>query len=258
METLYIVMPAYNEEDSISPVVRNWQKIASDFSPSSRLLVIDDGSKDHTGDILKTLADKYQAVEVVTKKNSGHGPTVIEGYKIALERGADYIFQTDSDGQTVADEILPFLEERHEHAAVMGQRRKRQDGIVRFFVTRALRLTIWLIYGAKVWDANVPFRLMSREILEKYLPTIPDGAEVPNAMLSAAFVFGKEDIRYMPVSFLQRKTGKSTVRISRLAHIAARCFHDFRAHAEILKKRGHENGNDPQRTDPTDNKEARA
>lgn len=51
--------------------------------------------------------DRYPQLIGITKPNSGHGATVLYAYKYAIQNGADYVFQTDSDGQTLTEEFIP-------------------------------------------------------------------------------------------------------------------------------------------------------
>ena len=100
-DTLYIVMPAYNEEANIEDTVKAWYPIVEKFGDEqSKLVIFNDGSKDNTGNKGKELMKKYPKFEMIDKPNSGHGPTVIYAYNYAINSGADYVFQTDSDGQT--------------------------------------------------------------------------------------------------------------------------------------------------------------
>ena len=99
-DKLYIVIPAYNEEENIEDVIREWYPNVLMGSEGSKLLVIDDGSRDGTADKLKKLQEEFPLLDVRHKQNSGHGPTILTGYRYAIDEGADYIFQTDSDGQT--------------------------------------------------------------------------------------------------------------------------------------------------------------
>ena len=85
----------------------------------SRLVIINDGSKDDTYEKLLSLAESRPYLIPLTKPNGGHGPTVIYGYRYAIEQGADYIFQTDSDGQTVPSEFEGFWEKRKKYDAVI-------------------------------------------------------------------------------------------------------------------------------------------
>ena len=99
MESLYIIIPAYNEEANITSCIRSWYSIIDQHNGggSSRLVVIDDGSRDHTYALAKKCETDYPLLTVLTKPNEGHGATVLYGYRYALEHGAALIFQTDSD-----------------------------------------------------------------------------------------------------------------------------------------------------------------
>ena len=104
----------------------------------SRLVIINDGSKDDTYEKLLSLAESRPYLIPLTKPNGGHGPTVIYGYRYAIEQGADYIFQTESDGQTVPSEFEGFWEKRKKYDAVIGKRPVRGDGQDRAFVEHTL------------------------------------------------------------------------------------------------------------------------
>ena len=129
-EKLYIVIPAYNERDNIYKVLDDWYPVVEKHSGGgeSRLVVIDDGSKDDTYAIMQEYARTHPLFEPLTKPNGGHGATVLYGYHYALEHGADYIFQTDSDGQTLPEEFEPFWKQKESYDMVIGWRNKRQDG----------------------------------------------------------------------------------------------------------------------------------
>jgi glycosyltransferase involved in cell wall biosynthesis len=79
MDKLYIVIPAYNEEANIDKVIRDWYPIVEKIGNGSRLVIIDDGSKDSTYQIMKKHAETIEAFEPVTKPNGGHGATVLYG-----------------------------------------------------------------------------------------------------------------------------------------------------------------------------------
>lgn len=90
--------------------------------------MINDGSKDDTYRILQEMAKDKELLTILTKSNSGHGPTIIYGYKYALKNDADYIFQTDSDGQTNPEEFEKFWNEKNDYDAIFGNRIDRGDG----------------------------------------------------------------------------------------------------------------------------------
>lgn len=192
MDKLYIVIPAYNERDTIGQVIEQWYPVVEKTGPDSRLVIINDGSKDDTYEIMLDCAKTRPQLIPLTKKNGGHGSTVLYGYHYALEQGADYIFQTDSDGQTVPEEFWMFWEHRKHYDMVIGHRNNRQDGISRIFVTKVLKLTLKVCFGVTVVDANTPFRLMKAETLKENIDLIPDGFNLSNVVLSVIYAKKKE------------------------------------------------------------------
>ena len=88
---LAIVMPAYNEEGCMADVVKIWSDLLdSEFSgENTRLIVVNDGSKDHTGRILDSLIPQYPKLVVVHQVNGGHGNAVVHAYRKAVELEAE-------------------------------------------------------------------------------------------------------------------------------------------------------------------------
>ncbi len=68
MEKLYIVIPAYNEEMNITSVAREWHTVVETISEDSKLVIIDDGSKDSTYQVLTELSKELPQLEVITKR----------------------------------------------------------------------------------------------------------------------------------------------------------------------------------------------
>lgn len=226
-DELYIVIPAYNEEDNIEKVVIDWYPIVEKYGRDSKLLIIDDGSKDLTYQKLMKLADSRSALIVQTKKNGGHGETVLYGYNYALEHGADYIFQTDSDGQTDPGEFELFWDIREKYDVILGNRQIRGDGKTRAFVEQVVCFLLRLYWGIKIPDANAPFRLMKASIIKKYLNKLPEGYNLPNIMLTAYFVYYKENVCFVEITFNPRQGGENSVNILRIIRIGWRALYDF-------------------------------
>ena len=98
-DSLYIIMPAYNEEKNIGTVIEQWYPVVERIGGDSRLVILNDGSKDATYKKIQNYQKNYDRLIGIDKPNEGHGGTILRGYRYAVEKGADYIFQTDSDGQ---------------------------------------------------------------------------------------------------------------------------------------------------------------
>ena len=218
-ETLYIVMPTYNEEANIRNVVAEWYPILENAGENSRLVVSDGGSKDKTLDILNELKKEFPKLVVIPKPGTDHGTKVILLYKYAIEKGADWIFQTDSDGQTLPSEFEEFWKLRKKYDIIMGNRKKRGDGAGRKLVENVLRVYLKLFFGVMVPDANAPFRLMKADIVNKYIDLMPSNFNLPNAILAACFSRYKEKVTYRVVTFQPRQGGKNYMNVKRIFNI---------------------------------------
>lgn len=234
-DKLYIVIPAYNEEENIDAVAREWHEVVSSIGVNSKLVIIDDGSKDQTYNKLCELKKELSQLCPLTKQNSGHGATLLFGYNYALQEGADYIFQTDSDGQTLPSEFHQFWEDRNNNDAIIGYRNHRQDGFSRVIVTKTLKLVLRIIFGLNITDANTPYRLMSRKILEKYIPKVPKDFNLANVMLTVFFVHNKEKIRFIPITFRPRQGGVNSINIRKITKIGIQAVKDFQSIKKGMK-----------------------
>ena len=111
---------------------------------------------------------------------------------------------------------------------IIGARKGRQDGISRIFVTKVLKLVIFLIFHISVEDANAPFRLMRRDILEKYIPYIPNDFNLSNIILTVLLIKGKEKVEFIPITFRKRQGGKNSINFTKIIKIGVQAIKDFR------------------------------
>lgn len=233
--SLYIIIPAYNEQDNIKQVVTDWYPIVEQYGVNSKLVVIDDGSKDNTYAILQELAENMPNLIPITKPNSGHGATVLYGYNYALENGADYIFQTDSDGQTLPSEFAPFWSSKEKYDMVIGYRSHRKDGFSRIVVTRVLRLVVRLCFHVFVLDANTPYRLMSAASLADNIKYVPEDFFLSNVALTAIYKKRDMKLHFIPITFRPRQGGVNSINIKRIFKIGLKSLGDFKAINKSLK-----------------------
>ncbi|MCH5249525.1 MAG: glycosyltransferase family 2 protein [Lachnospiraceae bacterium] len=228
MDNLYLVMPAYNEAENIEDVVNAWYPLLEGKGEGSRLVVADSGSTDNTHKILKRLMDSYPKLEVLSDTGKQHGPKLMALYGYAIDKGADYIFQTDSDGQTNPDEFNKFWKMRVKYDAVIGKRPSRGDGKFRKFVEKVLCRILRVYFKVSVPDANAPFRLMKTELVSKYLKRLPDRYDLPNVMLTTYFAYFRENIKFVNISFRPRQGGVNSLNIPKIVKAGWKALHDFR------------------------------
>ena len=233
METFYFVMPAYNEGENIKNTINEWypvvEKINSLPECKAILSIADDGSKDDTFKIMEQLkADKqFIYFQPLTKANGGHGATVLYLYRYAIDNGATWIFQTDSDGQTNPNEFWQMFEHRNEFDFQIGARKGRQDGFSRKIVTKTLRLVVWLMFHEWVTDANTPFRLMRNDKLSAILKVIPNDYFLCNVAISAIGVKWKYKIKFYDITFKPRQGGVNSINMKRIFKIDWKAIGDF-------------------------------
>jgi glycosyltransferase involved in cell wall biosynthesis len=220
-------MPAYNAAESIRQVISDWYPVVAGVSEDSRLVIVDDGSKDSTFKILTEIDEHYPQLITLTKKKSGHGATILYAYRFALASGADYIFQTDSDGQALTEFFPLFWEARHNYDMVIGCRVTQEDGLFRIIIARGLRFAIWLFFGVRIRDANLAYRLMKASALKEVLKRIPAEFYLSNALTSIAFAKLKKRVKSIPVKVRPRQGGGNVVFLPQIIKIVFRAIKDL-------------------------------
>ena len=245
MDILYIIVPAYNEEENIEKLIDDWYPIVEKHSGGglSRLAIVNDGSQDRTGEILSSLAGTHPLLAPLSKPNGGHGSAVLYGYRYALSQEADYIFQTDSDGQTDPAGFEAFWDLRKDYHAIFGSRSARGDGFARAMVEKILCLILWLIFGVKLPDANAPFRLMNADYLSRFLPKMPPDYDLPNVLLTTFGVYYQEPITFRDITFQPRRGGTNSLNARRIVRMGLKALKDFRKIKKDISKNGQDRRN---------------
>ena len=227
MDTLYVVMPAYNEEENIEEVVSSWYPVLEGKSPESRLVVADAGSKDKTHEILLRMKETMPQIDIISDTGTFHGPKVIALYNYAIANGADYIFQTDSDGQTLPEEFGAFWDMRTAYKGIFGHRKVRGDGKSRAFVEKVVCFLLKLYFHVKVPDANAPFRLMNAQTVAKYIGRLDKDYNLPNIMMTTYFSYYGEEMTFKEVTFRSRQGGTNSINIKKIIKIGWKALKDF-------------------------------
>lgn len=227
-DILYIIIPAYNEADNVEQVIRDWYPVIEKHNGNgmSRMIVIDDGSNDSTFSVINGLTEEFPLLVGLTKKNEGHGATLWYGYQYAIDNGAEYVFQTDSDGQTLPEEFEVFWQNRNSYDMIIGHRDKREDGIARIIVTKVLKIVLFVVFGIKIIDANTPYRLMKADSLAECLKVVPEKHFLTNVLLSVVYQKTKK-VMYKPISFRCRQGGTNSINIRKIIKIGLTSITDF-------------------------------
>jgi glycosyltransferase involved in cell wall biosynthesis len=215
-ERRLVVVPAYNEEQTVGRVIRALQRDA----PGWDVLTVDDGSTDETG-----LRARSAGAEVLRMPfNLGIGGAMQAGFVYALEGGYDLMVQVDADGQHDPSEISRLLEVRAAHPEtdmVCGSRFLGQDHRYPAPVSRRTGIHVFAfllsrLVGQTVTDPTSGFRLYNRRAIELFANDYPhDYPEVEAVLMLHHHRLRMQEI---PVRMFQRGGGVSSIRSGKSAY----------------------------------------
>jgi len=194
-----MVLPAYNEEANIARAVERADAALAATGLDCELIVVNDGSRDKTGEILRELAPRYPRLRIVEHfPNRGYGGALRAGFAAAQK---EWVFQSDSDNQFDYAEVVRLIDLAPGNDVVVGYRRPRRDPLMRRFNGWGWNLLIRLFFGHVVRDVDCAFRLIRRSALERVALT-SDGAMVSTELLAGAkargFVIAETRVTHLP------------------------------------------------------------
>jgi dolichol-phosphate mannosyltransferase len=165
----WLILPTYNEAENIEPLLA----AARDKLPAAaRILVVDDGSPDGTGEIAERLAAGQEGLSVLHRpRKEGLGPAYIAGFRAALEGGADLIIEMDSDFSHEPAYLPRLLEAMGSADVAIGSRYVPGGGVgdwgpMRRAISRGGSAYARLVLGLRIHDATAGFKCFRREVLE--------------------------------------------------------------------------------------------
>jgi len=211
MKTL-VIIPTYNERENIERIV----PLVLEKDTSIHVLIVDDGSPDGTGQIADGMAKEDGRIVVIHRKNkSGLGTAYIAGFKFALERGYDFIFEMDCDFSHDPEYIPHFLEAVRDTDLVLGSRYRSEVNVINWPMYRLLlsyyaNVYSRIITGLPVKDATGGFKCFRREVLEAIeLDKVKsNGYSFQIEMSFRAWKKGFK-IKEIPIVFEDRRLGQS-------------------------------------------------
>ena len=219
---LIIVIPVYNEAQIIQTVIKDWATTLRGLKIDFELRAYNDGSTDATTEKLQEIAPTYPELTVINKPNSGHGPTILTGYRDA---DATYIFQVDSDNEMKAQYFEALWKERDKYDFIIGRREFTfKVPLPRRIISFMAKKCVHFFYGTGISDVNVPYRLMRKDKFSEIFATIPADTFAPNVIISGMAIRKKMNIKdtFVPTDF--RATGTVSIQRMKLLKVAIRSF----------------------------------
>ena len=202
-----LVIPAFNEEAAIASVVAEADAVLQSQFQEYEIVVVDDGSTDHTPDILLLLTVNNHRLRFCRlPENQGYGRALRVGFESA--RGQVIGF-TDADGQFNLNELTKLWAELDEVPIVVGCRVDRQDPWLRRFLSKGYNRLARTFLRTRVRDCDCALKLFQRSALRKLLPSSS------NFFVNTEMLFHAErlglTIREVAVTHRRRRAGQSKV-----------------------------------------------
>jgi dolichol-phosphate mannosyltransferase len=208
-----IILPTYNERDNLEPLVA----AIHESLPEARLLVIDDGSPDGTGELADRIASTDDRVEVVHRSGKqGLGTAYRLGFRHAIDRGFDYVFEMDSDFSHDPKDLPRLLAAARGGADLaIGSRWVAGGGTVNWGVKRKLisrggSFYARTILGVGIRDLTAGFKCFRRQTLERIdLPAVRSNGYSFQVEMNYRVARAGMQVVEVPVTFVDRRVGQS-------------------------------------------------
>ncbi len=212
MEKVLIIVPTYDEKENVEPISRGIHRIA----PEADILFVDDNSPDGTGRIVADLAAEKPWINAIhNPAKAGLGRAYIKGFKWALMRDYDLIFEMDADFSHDPAEIPNFIEAAENSDLVLGSRyvngiRITNWPLSRLLLSKSAAGYVRIITGLPVTDPTGGYKCYRRKVLKEIDldSVISNGYSFQVEMTHTAWMLGFR-IKEVPITFEDRKSGYS-------------------------------------------------
>jgi glycosyltransferase involved in cell wall biosynthesis len=228
-----VFLPCHNEEANVERVVagyvREMPKLADDFE----VIVVDDGSRDRTGQIADRMAAADPHVRVVHHEvNRGYGGAVISGIRAAR---MPYVLLSDGDGQFDPAEVSRLAAFMPEYDVVVGFRARRADHLVRKLNGAAWTALVRMLLGITIGDIDCGFKLFKREFLDAI--ELKAGGAMISTELMARLAGRGARVKEVEVTHLPRLAGEQS---GANVRVVARAFKElFALYGDLRSERRH-------------------
>ncbi|MBE9481398.1 MAG: polyprenol monophosphomannose synthase [Bacteroidetes bacterium] len=171
MSDSLVIIPTYKEKENIEKIIRKVFSLEKEFN----ILIVDDGSPDGTADIVKSLIKEFPERLFIEERKGklGLGTAYIHGFKWALKRGYEYIFEMDADFSHNPDDLIRLYDACANNGAdlAIGSRYVTGVNVVNWPIGRVLMsyyasAYVRFITRMKVWDTTAGFKCYKRKVLE--------------------------------------------------------------------------------------------
>jgi dolichol-phosphate mannosyltransferase len=213
MENL-VIIPTYNESENVELLIGAIKNLEHRFD----ILIIDDNSPDGTASIVKRLQKEYEGIHIIEREGKlGLGTAYITGFRWALEREYNYIYEMDADFSHDPKDLERLYKACHEEGAdvAIGSRYISGVNVVNWPLSRVLMsyfasIYVRMVTGMKIKDTTAGFKCYRRGVLENIKPELirSIGYAFQIEMKFNAWKMGYNIVE-IPIIFTERKMGTS-------------------------------------------------
>lgn len=181
--SISVFFPCYNEQDNVARTTERAIAVLEKLNADYEAIIVDDGSKDATGQIADKIAALNKRVRVVHHPtNLGYGAALQSGFRSAAK---ELVFYTDGDGQFDISEMPPLLPLIKQYDIVSCYRLNRQDNMIRKINAWCWTKLVCFLFRMKIRDIDCAFKLYKREIFDNIKMT-STGALIDTEILARA------------------------------------------------------------------------
>lgn len=203
---LSLVFPVFDEEENLSELMEGACKIGAELAENFEVVVVNDGSRDRSAEIIDTWAEREPRIRVIHhSRNSGYGAALRAG--LGEARG-EWIFFSDADLQFDLNQLRDLLVHAARYEIVAGYRSPRRDPWPRLLIAAAWGAIVRVFFGLRVRDIDCAFKLFKRQVIES-IPLASVGAFINTELLVRARASGFR-IHQVPVRHRRRRHGRQT------------------------------------------------
>jgi dolichol-phosphate mannosyltransferase len=214
----WLILPTYNEAENVVAIVSAAGEVLAGAAPGGfRVLIVDDGSPDGTGELADELAAEHQWVAVLHRtEKAGIGPAYLAGFSHALEAGASYVMEMDSDFSHDPADLARLLAAVYDGADLaLGSRYVpgggvRNWGLLRRLISEGGSTYARIVLGLSVKDLTGGFKCFRREVLETiHFESVRSRGYAFQVELTYRAVQAGFRVVEVPIVFRDRERGQS-------------------------------------------------
>ncbi|MEI8005444.1 MAG: glycosyltransferase family 2 protein [Bacteroidota bacterium] len=213
-KTLTVIIPAFNEAANLELLLPQLMEFCSKLG--FMIIIVDDGSRDNTREVLSRFSDQPRINLLHHKMNRGYGAAIKTGISAC---STEYAITFDADGQHVIEDIERLYNRMVQQDAdlVVGSRQGLKNSSYRGFGRTLIRLIAKILMNVPVHDLNSGMKIYRTDLLKKYFHLAPDNMSYSD-IITLVFLNNRHLVLEEPISIRARKQGRSSITLETAFH----------------------------------------